>query len=158
VSTGNNHHVAIYRDEKGNLQEEVVSFYEAVTRKNIGLPIINKQHEKGWQFLFTMKQNEMFVFPNEKIGFNPHEIDLLKPENNALISKNLFRVQKFSLIYYGNSAVRDYVFRHHLETQLLDLKATKDITWRALKSSSLLDKIVKIRINHLGNIVHVGEY
>lgn len=158
VSTGNNHHVAIYRDEKGNLQEEVVSFYEAVTRKNIGLPIINKQHEKGWQFLFTMKQNEMFVFPNEKIGFNPHEIDLLKPENNALISKNLFRVQKFSLIYYGNSAVRDYVFRHHLETQLLDLKATKDITWRALKSSSLLDKVVKIRINHLGNIVHVGEY
>src|SRR5690606_8486156 len=27
VSTGNNHHVAVYRDEKGNLQENVVSFY-----------------------------------------------------------------------------------------------------------------------------------
>jgi CRISPR-associated endonuclease Csn1 len=32
VSTGNNHHVAIYRDNKGNLQEEVVSFYDAVVR------------------------------------------------------------------------------------------------------------------------------
>lgn len=37
VSTGNNHHVAIYRDEKGDLQEEVVSFYEAVARVNAGL-------------------------------------------------------------------------------------------------------------------------
>jgi CRISPR-associated endonuclease Csn1 len=55
VSTGNNHHVAIYRDEKGNLQEEVVSFYEAVARKNAGEPIIKKEHEKGWEFLFSMK-------------------------------------------------------------------------------------------------------
>src|SRR5690606_24558019 len=34
VSTGNNHHVAIYEDENGNLQENVVSFYEAVARVN----------------------------------------------------------------------------------------------------------------------------
>lgn len=32
VNTGNNHHVAIYRDEKGELQENVVSFYEATAR------------------------------------------------------------------------------------------------------------------------------
>ena len=158
VSTGNNHHVAIYKDENGNLQEEVVSFYEAVARKNAGLPIINKDHEKGWEFLFTMKQNEMFVFPNEEKGFNPREIDLLNPDNKALISENLFRVQKFSLIYYGNSAVRDYVFRHHLETQLIDSKKTKDITWYALKSSRLLNYVLKVRLNHLGVIVHVGEY
>src|SRR5690606_991058 len=67
VSTGNNHHVAVYRDEKGNLQENVVSFFEAVIRVNQGLPIIDKTYNQhlGWQFLFTMKQNEMFVFPNE---------------------------------------------------------------------------------------------
>ena len=28
VSTSNNHHVAIFLDEKGNLQEHVVSFFE----------------------------------------------------------------------------------------------------------------------------------
>jgi CRISPR-associated endonuclease Csn1 len=33
VSTSNNHHVAIYRDEKGNLQENVVSFFEACSEK-----------------------------------------------------------------------------------------------------------------------------
>src|SRR5690606_26709295 len=51
ISTGNNHHVDIYKDENGNLQEEVVSFYEAVIRKNHGQPIIKKNHEKGWEFL-----------------------------------------------------------------------------------------------------------
>jgi len=89
VSTGNNHHVAIYKDENGEVQEEVVSFYEAVHRVNEGLPIINKNKE-GLEFLFTMKQNEYFVFPSE--NFNPDEIDLMEPENAKLISPNLFRV------------------------------------------------------------------
>ena len=83
VSTGNNHHVAIYRNQKGNLQEQIVSFFEAVVRAQQGLPIVDKTYkqEEGWQFLFTMKQNEMFVFPNEITGFNPSEIDLLDPKN-----------------------------------------------------------------------------
>ncbi|MFV0540501.1 MAG: type II CRISPR RNA-guided endonuclease Cas9, partial [Aestuariibaculum sp.] len=42
VSTGNNHHVAIYKDEKGKLQEKVVSLFEAVERVNQGLPVIDK--------------------------------------------------------------------------------------------------------------------
>src|SRR5690606_37447605 len=58
VSTGNNHHVAIYSEpafdrknqpildeygnQKYNLQEKVVSFFEAVERVNQGLPIIDK--------------------------------------------------------------------------------------------------------------------
>ena len=86
VETGNNHHIAIYRkpvldkegnhveDEEGNkkyeLEENVVSFYEAVSRKNLGLPVIDKTYKasEGWQFLFTMKKNEYFVFPRtEKV-------------------------------------------------------------------------------------------
>ncbi|HRS18411.1 MAG TPA: HNH endonuclease domain-containing protein, partial [Bacteroidales bacterium] len=156
VSTGNNHHVAIYRDESGNLQEEVVSFYEAVARVNAGMPIIKKQHENGWQFLFTMKQNEMFVFPST--NFDPTEIDLLNPDNYHLISPNLFRVQKFSKVIYGNSAVRDYVFRHHLETTINDNKQLKDIAYKSIKSLSFFERIIKVRINHLGRIVQVGEY
>ena len=108
VSTGNNHHVAIYRDEKGNLQEEVVSFYDAVVRRNLGLSVINKTHEKGWEFLFSMKQNEFFIFPSE--SFNPQEIDLLNPSNYHLISPNMFRVQKLGS--------KDYIFRNHLETTI----------------------------------------
>lgn len=147
VSTGNNHHVAIYRDNKGNLQEEVVSFYEAVARKNLGQPIINKQHEKGWAFLFTMKQNEMFVFPAET--FNPDEIDLLDPRNKTEISNHLFRVQKIS--------TKIYYFRHHLETDVKDRKELKDITW--VRTGPLgIEGITKVRLNHLGDIVQVGEY
>ena len=156
VSTGNNHHVAIYRDEKGNLQDEVTSFFEAVTRNNLGLSIINKKHEKGWEFLFSMKQNEFFIFPAD--GFNPKEIDLNNPVNKESISKNLFRVQKFSKVEYGNASVRDYVFRHHLETTINDIKELKDKTYKSIKSLSYFEGIIKIRINHLGQIVQLGEY
>jgi len=146
VSTGNNHHVAIYRDEKGNLQEEVVSFYEAVHRVNEGLEIINKNKE-GFEFLFTMKQNEYFVFPSK--GFNPDDFDLLNPENVSLISKHLFRVQKFT--------IKDYFFRHHLETNVDNFKETKGIIWKR-EGLSGIEGIKKVRINHLGQIVKVGEY
>ncbi|MGI0107179.1 type II CRISPR RNA-guided endonuclease Cas9 [Salinimicrobium sp. WS361] len=154
VSTGNNHHVAIYKDEKGNLQEEVVSFYEAVIRKNLGQPIINRNHEKGWEFLFTMKQNEMFIFPSEE--FNPLEVDLLDPANSTSISKRLFRVQKIS--------TKNYVFTHHLETEAVGAETFKNkkelagITYQFHQSEKHLQGIVKVRINHLGDIVQVGEY
>jgi CRISPR-associated endonuclease Csn1 len=186
VNTGNNHHVAVYRkpvldkegnhveDEEGNkkyeLEENVVSFYEAVSRKNLGLPVIDKTYKanEGWQFLFTMKQNEYFVFPRtekvektdeetgeiievEKVVFDPNDIDLLNPANYALISPNLFRVQKFSF--------KNYVFRHHIETSIKDTNSKlKGITWTDFRSSKGLDKIVKVRVNHIGRIVKVGEY
>ena len=47
VSTSNNHHVAVYRDGKGELQEFVVSFYEVVARKNAGLPVIDKEYKQS---------------------------------------------------------------------------------------------------------------
>ncbi len=160
VSTGSNHHVAIYKDKNGNLQEKVVSFYEAVARVNQGLSAVDKSfnaHE-GWQFLFTMKQNELFVFPNEKTGFNPLEIDLLEPKNKKLISPNLFRVQTLSIVKYGNNTVRDFKFRNHLETTVEDKKELQTITFQNLKSLLPLKKIIKVRTNHLGEIISVGEY
>jgi CRISPR-associated endonuclease Csn1 len=158
VSTGNNHHVAIYRDENGDLQEKVISFYEAVERINQGLPVIDKTFNQGlgWQFLFTMKQNEMFVFPFE--GFDPKEIDLKDSKNNRLISPNLFRVQTLSIVQYGNATIRDFKFRHHLETKVEDRKDLQKTTYIQLKSLEPLKKIIKVRINHLGQIVKVGEY
>jgi len=160
VSTGSNHHVAIYKDENGDLQDTVVSFFDVTTRVNLGLPIIDKSYKEkeGWQFLFSMKQNEYFVFLNEQSGFNPKDIDLLNPENYHLISPNLFRVQKFSKLQYGNSFIREYVFRHHLETKLNDNKELKDMSFKNIKSLTPLEKLVKVRINHIGQIVSIGEY
>jgi len=149
VSTGNNHHVAIYKDEKGNLHDEVVSFYEAVARVNVGQSVIWKEHPEhpNWSFQFTLKQNEYFIFPSE--DFNPEEIDLLNPDNASIISPNLYRVQKIGQ--------KDYWFRHHLETMLVDNSKTKGITWKRIQSISQMQKVVKVRINHLGQIVKVGE-
>ncbi|PKP54178.1 MAG: type II CRISPR RNA-guided endonuclease Cas9 [Bacteroidetes bacterium HGW-Bacteroidetes-1] len=157
VNTGNNHHVAIYNDDKGILQENVVSFFEATMRVNQGLPIIDKDYRKdeGWEFLFSMKQNEYFVFPNEKTGFNPKEIDLLDSKNYFLISPNLFRVQKIS--------TKNYVFNHHLETKAVDgdtLKSKKyliGITHYFIQTPTNLKDLIKVRVNHCGNIVSVGE-
>ncbi|MBR6659352.1 MAG: type II CRISPR RNA-guided endonuclease Cas9 [Paludibacteraceae bacterium] len=188
VNTGNNHHVAIYRkpkldknnqpvlDENGDivyeLDEEIVSFYAATSRAMQHLPIIDKTYKQseGWEFLFSMKQNEYFVFPRYKMVkdedgnekqikiFDPKEIDLLDPDNYALISPNLFRVQKMSKVLAGNSFVRDYVFRHHLETKVEEIKVLKDITYKQYKSLPFAVDIVKVRVNHIGQIVSVGEY
>lgn len=158
MSTGNNHHVAIYKDKDGKLHDVVISFYEAVARVNLELPIIDKTYNEnlGWEFQFSMKQNEMFVFPSE--NFNPKEIDLEDSKNNNIISKHLFRVQTISKLNYGTAIIRDYKFRHHLETELIDKKELKGITYHQLKSLAMLDELVKVRINHIGKIVHIGEY
>jgi len=154
VSTGNNHHVAVYRDEKGNLQERVVSFFEAVERVNQGVSVIDKTYNQhlGWEFLFSMKQNELFVFPNEAIGFDPNEVDLLDPKNKRLISPNLFRVQKFGSLLSG------FWFRHHLETSVDVNNNLKGITYKVVQSANSLNGLVKVRTNHLGDILGVGEY
>ncbi|MCF6269227.1 MAG: type II CRISPR RNA-guided endonuclease Cas9 [Melioribacteraceae bacterium] len=155
ISTGNNHHVAIYRDEDGKLQDEVVSFYQAVWRVKENLPIIDKS-KNGWEFLFTMKQNEYFVFPSDE--FNPDEIDLENQDNAFLISPYLFRVQTLSKVVYGSNAIRDYVFRHHLDTSSNKDLVLKRTTYIPIKALPDLEGIVKVRINHLGQIVKVGEY
>jgi CRISPR-associated endonuclease Csn1 len=172
VSTGNNHHVAIYRDKNGNLQERVVSFMEAVTRKIYQLPLIFKNPkevidlilEKGidnglilenlpeqdWEFVFSLKQNEMFVFPNKEIGFDPFAIDLMNIKNRKLISPNLYRVQKIT--------TNNYMFRHHMETNVEEKKELANIAFINIRTPKNLKGLIKVRINHIGEIVGVGEY
>lgn len=152
VSLSNNHHIAIFIDPDGNLQEQPVPFMEAVARVSLGDPVIDKTHnaKEGWKFLFSMKQNEYFVFPNNETGFDPNTIDLLNPINYPAISQNLYRIQKL--------ATKDYHFRHHLETTVTDNNELKGITWKRITNINLLKGIVKVRIDHLGNIVQTGEY
>lgn len=153
VDPQNNHHVAIFQNEEGNWFEHIVSFYEATQRITQGLPAIDTAYNAhlGWHFLFTMKQNEYFVFPNPSTGFNPQDTDLRDPDNYARISPNLYRVQSLS--------GKDYWFRHHLETRVDDdSKEHCNITWKRIRSVQNLAGIVKVRINHLGEIVEVGEY
>ncbi len=152
VSTSNNHHIAIYRDETGRLQEQVVSFFEAASRVNDGLPVIDKDYKRadGWEFVFSMKRNEYFVLPDFDNGFDPREIDLMDPENYTVVSRRLFRVQKL--------ATKNYVFRHHLETNVDENPELRGLAWERIQTVDKLDGFVKVRINHLGQIVDIGEY
>ncbi|MBQ0016017.1 MAG: type II CRISPR RNA-guided endonuclease Cas9, partial [Bacteroidales bacterium] len=150
VSPSNNHHVAIFRDANGVLQEHVVSFMEATARGLQGLPVVDKDYNSdlGWQFLFTMKQNEYFVFPSP--DFSPADYDLTNPAHNAIISQHLYRVQKITH--------NQYFFRHHLETNVEYPAALKGLTWKSIWIPANLEGIVKVRVNHIGQIVAVGEY
>lgn len=157
VSPGNNHHVAIYKDENGKLQEDVVSFFEAVARVNANTPIVWHKHpdHPEWKFQFTLKQNEYFVFPNEKAGFDPFETNLMDENNYHLISPHLFRVQKIS--------TKNYLFTHHLETSATsndDLKKLKQLIgykYHFVQTPEKLKGIVKVRLNHIGQIIKIGE-
>ena len=119
---------------------------------------VDKVIDKGWRFLFTMKQNEYFVFPNEATGFIPSEVDLTDEANYGIISPNLYRVQKMSRIEKGTSVSRDYWFRHHLETILNDDSRLKNSAFKRINSLKPLEGIIKVRINSIGKIVTVGEY
>ncbi|MFD2552251.1 type II CRISPR RNA-guided endonuclease Cas9 [Bizionia sediminis] len=89
VNPRNNHHVLIYKDEKGNLQEDVVTFWTVVERKRKGFPVYQLP-ANGIEIVTTMQINDMFL-----LGLNEDEIDWEKPNNN-LLKAHLYRVQKFT--------------------------------------------------------------
>lgn len=93
VNPRNNHHVLIYNDEKGNLKEEVVTFWTVVERKRTGqsayqLPI------DGKEIVSTLHINDMFL-----LGLKDEEINWENPDYEIL-NEHLYRVQKLSSKFY----------------------------------------------------------
>ncbi len=167
VKPGNNHHIAIYIDESGNMQEHVCSFWHAVERKKCKLPVIienpkaiwdkvlsnkeiyadsflSKLPDDKWTIVLSLQQNQMFI-----LGLTNDEIEnALKQNDKALLSKYLYRVQKIS--------TKDYVLRHHLETALIDdNNAALSKRFYQIRSLSALYKLnpFKVGINYLGEII-----
>lgn len=158
VQTSGNHHLAIYKDSEGNLQDNVVTLKEVVLRVNQGLSIIDKNfnQELGWSFLYSIKRNECFI-DMTNLG-NPN-MDLLNPENKKYISPNLFINQSLSKKLYGNNVIRDFQFKSHLDSSMSSKRSEKlrGIDFFSIKSLEPLNNLVKIRLNHLGDIVAIGE-
>ena len=156
VKPGNNHHVAIYEDENGKLQEHIVTFWHAVERKKYGIPTVitdtaevwdnitdrmpesfQEQLPKSatWKFRFSMQQNEMFILGMEDELYN----DAMQKNDYATLSRHLYRVQSLSQ--------KDYFFRHHLETTVDDkYNGEKNATL-----STIMGKLV--RIKSLGSLM-----
>jgi len=93
VNPRNNHHVLIYKDEKENLKEDVVTFWTVVERKRQQQPVYQLPGN-GKEIVTTLHINEMFL-----LGLNEDEIDWENPNNNVLKS-HLFKVQTLSSIFY----------------------------------------------------------
>ena len=150
VNSGNNHHIAIYKDENDKIHGEKVSFIEAVERVRQGVSVINKQHKLGWDYLFNLQINDYFIFYNEELT---PEIDLLNKNHYSLISKNLFRVQKLSIKTNGQP---NFVFRHHLETTLSNVSG---FAYKEIQSyGRLIGKCQKVQLNNLGELIKIDEY
>lgn len=165
VKPGNNHHIAIYKDKNGNLQESVVTFWHAVERKKYGLPIIitnpaevqeiakakdcpdefmaNLPNEK-WTFEQSLQENEMFI-----MGLaNDNYEKALAEKNYSLLNQHLYRVQKISS--------SDYYFRHHLETKLDDSASAIEIgKYKRIRSfkAFLQQNPHKVKISLLGKLI-----
>lgn len=174
AKTGNNHHIAIYKDAKGEYQESVVSFWQAVERKRYGLPIIIENPkevwnkimdtdlpqdfiktlpEDDWQFVVSLQANEMFVLGLEDADFEM----AIQSKDYQLLNKHLYRVQKITS--------KDYSFRHHIETTVddkynnkpnrnLSLQMKKLISIRSF-GSWFAQHPHKVRINLLGEVLEV---
>lgn len=169
--TGNNHHIAIYKDKEDKLVQHICTFWTAVERKKNGIPtvikntsilwsqlmhkdlpesFVDKLPPDGLQLDYSLQQNEMFL-----LGL-PQELfeEALKDNNISLLSKHLYLVWSI--------AEGDYWFRHHLETKNSELKTiagakvSKRYYRLSLKALSDLNPI-KVRLNHLGDITTIGE-
>ena len=149
VKPGNNHHIALYRDIAGKIQESVVTFWHAVDRKRYGLPVVIDNPAECFdslpsglpdafmvqlpdptcEFILSLQSNEMFVLGMTDDEYN----DAVKVGDYASLGRHVYRVQKL--------ASKDYVFRHHLETSVDDkYDGVKDE-----RLSMELKKIIRVR-------------
>jgi CRISPR-associated endonuclease Csn1 len=138
VKPGNNHHLSIFEDENGKYHDLMTTFWEAVERKKQGLPIIRTEHPSGFKFVMSLQQNEL-------VSYNTEE------NINEPISNKLYRVQKISKNTIGAVNI---MFRHHLETQLIDDNIAKT-TKRFINTQSLdsLKQFSKNKTTILGHLV-----
>ena len=148
--------------------EHACTFWHAVERKKYGLPVVITNSNQAWESLemnnmeelpesflnqlpppgyrlkYSLQQNEMYLLglPEEELRSS------LEKEEYSILSNYLYRIQKISSSYY--------VFRHHLETKIVDdndaLASKRFYRIRSIKA--LVDLCpVKIKINLIGKPV-----
>jgi CRISPR-associated endonuclease Csn1 len=138
VNPRNNHHVLIYKDEKGNLKEDVVTFWTVVERKRTGQSIYQLPIG-GKEIVTSLHTNDIFV-----IGLNEDEINWSSLEYDE-INKHLYRVQKTS----KKEKSFEFNFRLSIASSLDDKK--QEISIQSFKKWTELNPI-KVKITVSGKI------
>jgi len=141
VNPRNNHHVLIYKDEKGNQKEEVVTFWTVAERKRTGESVY-KLPIDGKEIVTTVHINDMFL-----LGLNEEEINWenLDYEN---LKEHLYRVQKFTS--------GDYYFRIAKTASIQNIEEKQQINSFGLgKNGWMTHNPIKVKISVSGKISKV---
>ena len=136
VNPRNNHHVLIYKDEKGNLKEEVVTFWTVVERKRTGQSVYQLPID-GKEMVTTLHINDMFL-----LGLSEDEINWENPDYEVL-KEHLYRVQKTSQ--------NDYSFRHALTSSVNNKNEEKRMGVKGIINNNA----IKIKLSVSGKITKI---
>ena len=140
VNPRNNHHVLIYKDEKGNLKEEVVTFWTVVERKRTGQSVYQLPLD-GKEMVTTLHINDMFL-----LGLSEDEINWENPDYKVL-KEHLYRVQKLTS--------GDYFFRKHKSSTITDDDYKQIRGLREGKTGWLTFNPIKVKISVSGKITKI---
>ena len=129
---GNNYLAAIIEDSNGVWREEILSFWTAVKRAKNKEPLIGLNQGETIRYIFQANDLYLLNWPND-----------LNPETapRELLSQHLYRVQKFSSMFY--------VFRKHNASTLAF--ENEQILIASLKALNRCTPR-KCRIDNLGKI------
>lgn len=141
VNPRNNHHVLIYKDEKGNLKEEVVTFWTVVERKRTGQSVYQLPID-GKEMVTTLHINDMFL-----LGLSEDEINWENPDYKVL-KEHLYRVQKFTS--------GDYYFRKALTSSIQNPEEKQQINSFGFgKNGWSTHNPIKVKISVSGKITKI---
>lgn len=141
VNPRNNHHVLIYKDEKGNLNEEVVTFWTVVERKRTGQSVYQLPID-GKEMVTTLHINDMFL-----LGLSEDEINWENPDYKVL-KEHLYRVQKFTS--------GDYYFRKALTSSIQNPEEKQQINSFGFgKNGWSTHNPIKVKISVSGKITKI---
>ena len=139
VNPRNNHHVLIYKDEQGNLKEEVVTFWTVVERKRTGQSVYQLPID-GKEIVTTLHINDMFL-----LGLSEDEINWENPDYKVL-KEHLYRVQKFTS--------GDYYFRKALTSSIQNPEEKQQINSFGFgKNGWSTHNPIKVKISVSGKII-----
>lgn len=170
VKPGNNHHVAIYRDQHGDYHERVVTFWQAVERKRYQLPVIvdspsalwdeiqDKEipetllatlPEPNWEIVISLQQNENWILGMEEDDYQ----EAIEKRDHQKLNGYLYSVQNISSLTYRFSllttaAKYDVRDANKPDNRFLNIQSIK----------RLLDlNPHRIRISLLGEIIDMRD-
>ncbi|MDX2266772.1 MAG: type II CRISPR RNA-guided endonuclease Cas9 [Bryobacter sp.] len=139
VITGSNHHMELLAvlDHHGKVKgyrSVVVSHLEANLRKRAGVPVVQRDHGDGLQFLFSLSEGDMVVFKS------PGE------------AERLCRVRGVSMEGSGRLSLSESI-----DSRLVaDIKKAGKL-WRPMIPGFLAAGSRKVRLDHLGALIEAND-